>query len=489
MNLMRICRTFGCLLTGGAVFLSSVVSAGVLYQKDYVIKQDHGQRIWCEPYRVQKNDSLLKLFQEKGEIIDENRDEFLGIFKDINSWVKDIESIPAGRLIYIPLKKLGPERGFSSQILTLPMVTVSGKDVPTKTDTGMKDKISYEFVDYKIKPGDTLSAIISQQYGVSEGSKFKAILRRLLKENPGLNNPARIRSGRVIRMPIYEPAEPSLSISAGMLEKVSGQFHARLVRDSVAYFPMPGKNDFKLDMARFPVMELPDGRRILLNPGNGLTEADKEVIRRFWSGVVIADVAYDVASDDLVRQIVALAPELEKRIEKSRPSDISGPASSPLSSDQGMLIPVHDMSQLVDVLMRTLAVPYSRNVEVNFPYAGMQIISQSNLIESGHGKPILVDFGSFYGDAVQSLEKNGFRVFQVQNTDSIGSGISNLLNALGIPFSVDPLLQVNQQSRHIPGIYIPNNGKPVLVSDAVAANVETVQALLKQGMVLICLNR
>ena len=489
MNLTRICRTFVCLLTGGAVFLASVVSAGVLYQKDYVIKEDNGQRIWCEPYLVRKNDSLLKLFQEKGEIIDENRDEFLSIFRHLNPWVKDIESIPAGRLIYIPLKKLGPEGGFSSQILTLPMVTVSGQDFPANAGITAKSKVSYEFVEYKIKPGDTLSEIILKQYGVSDGGKFNAILRRLLKDNPDLRDPGHIRSGRVIRMPINEPAAPPVNMDAAMLEKVSATFHARLVREGVAYFPMSGKNDLKLDMASIPVMELPDGRRILLNPGNELTGSGKDVIRRFWSGVVIVDVTYDVSRDGLIQQILSAAPDLKKFMETYVVSGASKTASGAGDSDQGMLVPVHDMSRLMDVLMQALSVPYSRNVEVNFSYAGMQITSQSNLIDPGRGKPILLDFGSFYGDAIQSLEKNGFKVFQIQNTDSINTSLANLLNALGIPFSADPMLPVNQQTVPVSGIYIPNNGKPVLVSDAVAGNAEMVQSFLKQGLVLICLRR
>ena len=139
-----------------------------------------GNRIWCEPYVVRKNDSLTRVFQEKGGIIDENPEEFLKIFKRLNPQVKDLESIRPGQQIYIPLKKMDPEAersgNFSevpqrkeiaadfrtdvSRIFTLPMVTVSQKSrqLPNRNRRPMVPV----FTEYKIKPGDTLSRIFHQ---------------------------------------------------------------------------------------------------------------------------------------------------------------------------------------------------------------------------------------------------------------------------------------------------------------------------------------
>ena len=114
-----------CLIWCWCVFLPFSVFAGVMYQKDYVVKQDLENRIWCEPYVVQKNDSLTRIFQEKGGIIDENPEEFLKIFKRLNPQVSDLKSTRPGQQIFIPLKKMGSDRELSSRIFTLPMVTIS----------------------------------------------------------------------------------------------------------------------------------------------------------------------------------------------------------------------------------------------------------------------------------------------------------------------------------------------------------------------------
>ena len=122
------CKKAACLIWCWCALQPFSVFAGVMYQKDYVVKQDMGNRIWCEPYIVQKDDSFPQLFQKKGEIIDENFEEFLQMFKRLNPSISGIEAIRPGQQILIPLKKLSPEldQETSSRIITLPMVTISG---------------------------------------------------------------------------------------------------------------------------------------------------------------------------------------------------------------------------------------------------------------------------------------------------------------------------------------------------------------------------
>jgi len=91
-----------CLLICVGAFQPFCSFAGVMYRKDYVIKQDQGRQIWCEPYLVRKNDSLMKLFNEKGRIIDESPEEFLNIFKRLNPHITNLETIRPGQQIYIP---------------------------------------------------------------------------------------------------------------------------------------------------------------------------------------------------------------------------------------------------------------------------------------------------------------------------------------------------------------------------------------------------
>jgi hypothetical protein len=136
--------------------------------------------------------------------------------------------------------------------------------------------------------------------------------------------------------------------------------------------------------------------------------------------------------------------------------------------------------------MLILGVSYTQNVEISFPYAGVQISSRANWIESGKGKPILVDFGSFYGDAVPALEKAGFIVIQILDADSIYEGVSMLLNALAVSYSMDPEIQMRgQPPLRIPGIWIERNGLASLVLTEAVLNPEMIQAVQEKGFIII----
>jgi len=462
-----------------------------MYQKDYVVKQDLENRIWCEPYVVQKNDSLIQLFQEKGEIIDENLEEFLQIFKRLNPHISDVETIRPGQQIFIPLKRLKPDRDPepSSRIITLPMVTISGN----KTQPVSEPKPPSEgtgFTEYKIKPGDTLSQIINRHFGIKKMASFDEKLRLFRKNNPHIDNINRIHPGQIIRMPILDTASgPSHEDLAGPLEKVSSLLQATLVRKGTFYFPMPGKADFKLDMAQFPLMEFSDGLRMLFNPDQSLINDEQNVIHYFCPKLKIIDISYDASYDEVLEQVLKVAPYLGEHLKKNSQVDAEllrspSPSSSILST--GGHVPVYGRQQLVETLMRILGVSYTQNVEISFPYAGVQVSSRANWIESGKGKPILVDFGSFYGDAVPALEKAGFIVIQILDADSIYEGVSMLLNALAVSYSMDPEIQIcGQPPLRIPGIWIERNGLASLVLTEAVLNPEMIQAVQEKGFIII----
>jgi len=65
------------------VFGSPPADSAFLY-KSYIVHQDRGRDILCDPYIVKKNDYVLKLFKQKGEIAHKDFPEFLRIFKRIN---------------------------------------------------------------------------------------------------------------------------------------------------------------------------------------------------------------------------------------------------------------------------------------------------------------------------------------------------------------------------------------------------------------------
>ena len=477
-----------CLIWCWFAFQPFSVFAGVMYQKDYVVKQDQGNRIWCEPYVVQKNDSLPRVFREKGEIIGENPDDFLQIFKRLNPHVSNIETIRPGQQILIPLKKLSPDRDIehTGRIITLPMVTISG----TKTQSVPEPKPPSEgpgFTEYKIKPGDTLSEIFYRHFGIRKMDFLDQRLRQFRKINPDLDNINRIHSGQIIRMPIFDTASAtSHEDTAGPLERIALLFQARLVRKGTCYFPMPGKADIKLDYAQFPLMEFSEGLRILFNPNQALTQNDTNVIYHYWPELKIIEVSYDASYQEILEQVLNVAPYLDEP--SGMKQNVTGPElrQTALPPSSGGHVSFHGRQLLIERLMQILGVSYTQNVEISFPYAGVQISSRANWIESGKGKPILVDFGTFYGDAVQALEKAGFIVIQILDADSVYEGVSMLLNALAVSYSMDAEIQTaDQPSLRIPGIWIERNGQAPLILTETALNHEMIQAVREKGFIVL----
>ena len=134
----------------------SSASGDFLYKK-YIVRQDRGIEILCDPYIVQRNDWVFKVFRQKGEMSSKDYSEFLQIFKRINPHIRNPDIIRPGQHILIPLKKLAPGDlpGQSDGIVTIPFVANLDAD----------EILSKNAVKYKVKKDDCVSKIISQKFG------------------------------------------------------------------------------------------------------------------------------------------------------------------------------------------------------------------------------------------------------------------------------------------------------------------------------------
>jgi hypothetical protein len=214
------------------------------------------------------------------------------------------------------------------------------------------------------------------------------------------------------------------------------------------------------------------------------------VIHRYWPDIKIVGISYDASFEEILEQVLNVAPYMDEQIEKKRQASDSESVqtASPLSSilSTGRHVPVHGRQQLIETLMQILGVSYTQNIEISFPYAGVQISLRTNWIQSGKEKPILIDFGLFYGDAVQALEKAGFIVIQILDADSVYEGVSMLLNALAVSYSMDLEIQMRgQPPLRVPGLWIIRNGLASLILTDAVLNPEMIQAVQEKGFIII----
>lgn len=158
------------------------------FQKRFVVCQDRGRDILCDPYVVQKNDYVIKLFKQRGEIAHEDFPQFLAIFKRINSDVEDVNKIYPNQKILIPLKILAPGaiEGQSTGTVTIPIINI----------TNLPDSMIQNSSRYEVQSGDTVSRLIAEQFGKLNRKEYDRVLELFKYMNPDVEDVNLIRVGK-----------------------------------------------------------------------------------------------------------------------------------------------------------------------------------------------------------------------------------------------------------------------------------------------------
>jgi len=161
------------------------------------------------------------------------------LFRSINPGITNLDRIYAGQNIRVP------DRAIANQPWYASLFDKSGN---LKTEIAMKD------------PMGTLTN--TQDHSLS----VKAF-----------NSPK----------PEYKKSEKPLSD----LAKAAHIVNARLRNRGSYYFPNPGGMDFRLDLNRFPLIELENGRHIIFQDKDILFKSDLDKIRSSWPDVEVASGA------------------------------------------------------------------------------------------------------------------------------------------------------------------------------------------------------
>ena len=529
MRYPKTCLTAGYFLLTFLICQALPVSTkAAFYYKSYIVRYDRGWEVLCDPYVVKKNDWVLKLFKQKGELSQKDFPEFLRIFKRLNPHIHNTDIIRPGQQIFIPLKKLNRDSlpGQSTGVVTIPFVTLSRTPKMPKTS----------FSEYLVKKGDCVSDIISKNYGAFGTKTYYEGIKLFKLINPDISDINLIYEGQKVRLPDQslkkQPWYKALVDGPGtkdnhtqtqgpdhILSSPSGQkqqvepeqsplakaasiLGGELLDRGHYYFPRTGRNDYQIDLSKFPILKLKDGTRMLVYRENKTRESEIKTIKSFLKDINIIKISSGSTTENILDSVAAtldshvssnrlsfadkgifLEIRAGKILRKSSsennqeshicitylehpdnrtPESICryleqnniiikelfngetvtgrhGPDRRPILSNKDItVINQQDNKIFVNDLLLAIGFKYTQNVSITFPYAGIQIEAVTNLITTKDGNPLFVDFEDLYGDAVTAITKTGFNIIQIKSSDTTIKIIHKLLTALDIAYTNNP---------------------------------------------------
>ncbi|MBU2520714.1 MAG: hypothetical protein KKD50_00630 [Proteobacteria bacterium] len=519
------------------------VNAAFLY-KSYVIRKDKGRDILCDPYIVQKDDWLFKLFRQRGEISQKDFPEFLSIFKRINPHIRNINRLLPDQHVFIPLKILSKDSmpGQSSGIVTIPFVTISNTPEVLKNHSTA----------YTVKQGDCLSRLIVQGYSTDEATTelYREGLKLFRLINPGIVDFDLIHAGQKIYIPnppirnqpwykslfdasgnivekivmgdtVASSAIDEAAVAPSPFNQIAFALDAKLLNRGTYYFPMQGEEDFSLDLSKFPVIELKNQSKIMFQE-NDIQEYTLNAIKSFWKNVTIVPVPQESSSDQLFDLVMnsVFKDNIKEKVSFSdkgievnvtakwiietvcisfveNPDECTPGSICRYLESQGIIVKDiikdgkvahHDTKEvqyrgpdenvifikdrerkiIVNDLLKAMGCRYEQNINITFPYKGIQVEALSNLISLKNDTPLIVDFGNIYGEAASAIKKASMGVVQIDTGDNINTVILKLLKGIGLDYTIGPMFFVAKRpEKHNTSLTIPG----FLVTDSESNNI------------------
>lgn len=307
-----VAAALACLL------LSATAHAALVY-KNYIVQQDGGTDILCAPYTVQPGDWVIKILKLRGEIAAQDFPYFLQIFARINPHVKDVDRIRPGQQIFIPLRELpSGSREARDGLVTIPFVDLSSRSGSARTAPTA----------YRVQSGDTISKLVASRYGRYGSNAYKEGIRQLKQLNPRIKDldlifvdqvvflpspgapgapPARtepLASAPVTARPISRPPPPAAAsrdpghgfgmgnaadqssrptADISTLSEAAAMMSATIRNTGSQVFPGGSRGAVRIDFARTPVIDLPDGRKVMLTADRRPIEAaDLAAVEKQW---------------------------------------------------------------------------------------------------------------------------------------------------------------------------------------------------------------
>jgi len=347
---------------GEKTYAISLTRTADLQEEIYELED---RKVLASPHLVGKGDYLWKILRKKGLLRRKNLKELLSILKKLNPSLKNLDLIHPGETVLIPLKivPVGTARA-----------RTAGPPPEVKTVAVLKDM---PFDLYTVRPGDSLTKVIQGRYDLPARTLYNEYLDLVKKLNPTLKNLDRVHPGQKIKLPIYSPrvvkkaipvapkerpgapppAEKVRAAGSHPLRKALGEILKEMGEEWIEtgehFVPLKSGGEIDLKAESYPIINLTNGRRVIVDLEHALPEGMAKLIEANWKNYRVVHLEKGEGLKTALDRILDACGYARIR-RAGKPLTVGGEIPVQLTADW-IVIPSEDPNRTGDILLITLA--------------------------------------------------------------------------------------------------------------------------------------
>jgi hypothetical protein len=465
------------------------------------IRRLDNNKVLIEPYVVKKGDHIWQLFRERGLLEKSNLPELLTVLKRLNVSLTNLDLIYPGDKIVIPL--------------TISPVPGLGREGPA-TPASLEDLKDMKVENYVVKKGDSLVKVVKENFHVPQEKITDEYIQLLARLNPNIQDVDLIQPGQVVRIPIYTPEVvrlpigPESSFEPGeeeLTEELTALGHHLMevfclmgeewVGTGEHFIPLKSGGQIELKADSFPVLNLFNGNRVIVDLSNSLPEKMAQLITSSWRNyrvvhlgkgmtlrealdkilpacdyervydrgeplVLGGDIHLRMTADWIIkpsadeeeqtilitltdRNSAKTPPEIRDFLSTLGIKAIEYPPADELGTEPGpeiqILKPGHEKPELIEMVLNLTGQTYDRDVDIPI-YEGQKtdfnLIVKADFLLQVDGREAIIDFKGLGPDVISLLRERRYEVLSLAQEVYPPGMVSQILKFIGVQYDADP---------------------------------------------------
>jgi len=256
-------------------------------------------KVITETHTIKDGEHIWQILRKRGLSKKKDFPRLLAILKKLNKSFDNLDLVKPGQQIIIPLK------------ITPLYARASKKRIHQQELERSKDLDDLNLENYTVEPGDSLIRVIKSKYPVPRKFLFNEYLKLVKKLNPSITELDNIYPRQIIRLPVYTPViirkpikrklmglkATGLSIQEitlfNGLKTIFTEIGEEWVQTGKHFIPLKSGGQIDIESHSFPIINLRNGLRIIINFKDKLPGRMTSLIENSWKNYRIVTLMND----------------------------------------------------------------------------------------------------------------------------------------------------------------------------------------------------